>query len=735
MLGKRGISLILLMSMTFTILGGIDVRALENEVLNDGIDFNIELEKIEEEEQKTTDENNEFTEDEKEEIGKDKENTEFDEGNRLLANFNDYDSLEIETPIIYNIAKKEIKDINIISDTTITVEKAKKWAKSKGATEEFISLADLFWKYSSSNGHVNPALAYAQSAKETGYGRFGGVLDASYHNTCGLKTSKGGADDDPNAHTRFGSWEEGVQAHLDHLALYASAEGYPRKNTYDPRHFSSIRGNAKTAYELGGKWAPSLTYGTAIAGLYAEMMSFVEDTDGHKEGWTKIDDKWYYLDNEGKKCTDWIEDDGEWYFLNHEGIMLTGWQMIKGSYYYLGNNGRMQKGIINDGYDDYLLDPVVGNLKYGWQIYNGEYYFGDKKTGVLKKGWYHDGYDWYYLNKDGKMQKGIINDGYDDYLLDPVVGNLKYGWQVYNGKYYFGDKKTGVLKKGWYHDGYDWYYMNLDSGVMQTGFLIENNEEYFLESSGVMAIGWKFIDGNWHYFKENGLMVKDVYIDGYYINSDGIYRNKKLIVIDAGHSKTGDRGSSSVYNGKRYYEGDINMQVASKLEKELIKKGYEVLMIRDENNIKNISLQERVNIANEKKADLFISIHHDSGTSSANGVTSFYSSYKPNIDNQDIVEAEGWGGIIKVDKTPSEQAKFSKKLSDRLIKNLANANNFKNRSSHDRNLYVTRETIMPAILVECGFLTNQSELKRIINPEIQDNTARIIADSIHDLYK
>ena len=80
-------------------------------------------------------------------------------------------------------------DFKIISDTEVTAKQAKKWAKSKGATETFIDLADLYFKYSSDCGDVNPAIAYVQAAKETGFGKFGGVIDESYNNPCGLKDS------------------------------------------------------------------------------------------------------------------------------------------------------------------------------------------------------------------------------------------------------------------------------------------------------------------------------------------------------------------------------------------------------------------------------------------------------------------------------------------------------------------------------------------------------------------
>ena len=94
--------------------------------------------------------------------------------------------------------------------------------------------------------------------------RFAGVLDASFHNPCGLKRAGGGGNYDPAAHQRFKSWRLGVRGCLDHLALYAAAKGYPRTGSPDPRHFPSIRGKATTVEQLGGKWAPSAAYGDRL---------------------------------------------------------------------------------------------------------------------------------------------------------------------------------------------------------------------------------------------------------------------------------------------------------------------------------------------------------------------------------------------------------------------------------------------------------------------------------------
>lgn len=167
-------------------------------------------------------------------------------------------------------------DANIVADPTATVTQAQAWAKAKGATDTFIGIAPDYWYYAAQHGGVDPVVAYCQAAKETGFGKFGGVIDESYHNPCGMKTTAGGDNYDPNAHMHFSSWDDGVAAHLDHLALYAGAAGYPHVGSEDPRHFAYLLGVAKTVSALSGNWAPSQTYGQEILALMAELQKTAE---------------------------------------------------------------------------------------------------------------------------------------------------------------------------------------------------------------------------------------------------------------------------------------------------------------------------------------------------------------------------------------------------------------------------------------------------------------------------
>jgi hypothetical protein len=159
------------------------------------------------------------------------------------------------------------RETPIKAATFTTQATAERWAEAHGASERFVLNAGLYFELAASRG-VRPEVAYAQSAKETAYGNFGGVIDASFRNPCGLKTTAGGDDSDPDAHMHFTTWRQGVTACLDHLALYAGAPGYPRATTPDPRHFAFLRGRSPTVERLGANWAPDPNYGRSIVADY-----------------------------------------------------------------------------------------------------------------------------------------------------------------------------------------------------------------------------------------------------------------------------------------------------------------------------------------------------------------------------------------------------------------------------------------------------------------------------------
>lgn len=206
-----------------------------------------------------------------------------------------------------------------------SVAQMKQWAKNKGANQIFIDLAETFYKVAIKLG-INPALLYAQSAKETGYMNFGAVLDASYKNPCGLKISAGGGDTDANAHMRFDTWEQGITAMAEHLALYAGKDGYPLKNPTDPRHFAWILGTAKSVSDLNDKWATPTSgekYGDAVVRLMNELVNTSYDNKLDQEIKEEIKEE---KENDDMMMS--LEDQNHWGFavmqeLNAEGLDIS----------------------------------------------------------------------------------------------------------------------------------------------------------------------------------------------------------------------------------------------------------------------------------------------------------------------------------------------------------------------------------------------------------------------------
>ncbi|MGN0144884.1 MAG: glucosaminidase domain-containing protein, partial [Clostridium sp.] len=457
-------------------------------------------------------------------------------------------------------AQATTKDFNIISNTEVTAEQAKQWAKSKGATETFAELSKLYWKYADDSG-VNPGIAYVQAAKETGYGKFGGVLDESYKNPCGMKTASGGGDYDKNAHQKFNSWDEGVQAHLDHLALYAGADGYPKSNTYDPRHFVTIKGKATTTNSLGGRWAPSAVYGEEVGKLYMNLLDYsgvsydkndseddlwddedtssnpnpgtVEnkpkdldigtviefknvETDSSEEkdstpditstiGWKQDDGKWYYYKSDESKVFGWIKIDGKWYYLDDDdGSMATGWLHKNNIWHYLEESGAMVTGWKSINNKWYFFNKNGEMLTGIQRDGNNMYYLNDSGEMINQQGWQKVQDKWIYVENSGKLKLGWFKDDNESWYYLQGDGSMVTGIKNIDGKVYsFYD--NGIMQTGWKQVHESWYYF-LDSGEMATGWTYVGDDCYYLYDNGAMAKGWINIGDSWYLLNSSGAM-------------------------------------------------------------------------------------------------------------------------------------------------------------------------------------------------------------------------------------
>ena len=118
---------------------------------------------------------------------------------------------------------------------------------------------------------INSDAAFAQMCLETGYLRFGGLVQPEFHNYCGL-----GAMDAEHPGEQFETEELGVRAHIQHLQAYATKEETQLKGELiDPRYnWVHKTKYIETIFELTGTWATDPHYGEKIDGLLTAMENF-----------------------------------------------------------------------------------------------------------------------------------------------------------------------------------------------------------------------------------------------------------------------------------------------------------------------------------------------------------------------------------------------------------------------------------------------------------------------------
>lgn len=175
---------------------------------------------------------------------------------------------------------------------------------------------------------------------------------------------------------------------------------------------------------------------------------------------------------------------------------------------------------------------------------------------------------------------------------------------------------------------------------------------------------------------------------------------KKKVAIDAGH---GGKDLGSTRSG--LYEKDANLAIALHLQKMLLDAGYDVYMIRETDEY--IELVDRPALAKENKVDLLVSIHLNSidGDSDATRGT------------------EVWYSDLRGEE--------SKVLAQYVVDELVAVIGSKNRGIKLSNgLAVLKYSEVPACLVECGFITSETERAKLFDPEYQEKIAEGIYNGI-----
>lgn len=195
--------------------------------------------------------------------------------------------------------------------------------------------------------------------------------------------------------------------------------------------------------------------------------------------------------------------------------------------------------------------------------------------------------------------------------------------------------------------------------------------------------------------------------------------SRPVIIIDAGHG--GFDGGAVAQDGT--VEKDINLKIAIKVEEFLKVNGFKVIMTRTEDRgtednsnaqiseRKKSDMQNRLKLIENNSSAVYISIHLNKfTTSAASGTQVFYS-------------ANNKKSKVLAQKIQSSIIEMLQKDNDRVIKPGGN------------NSYLLKKATIPAVIVECGFLSNKRELELLKSDEYQTKISFAIASGILEYYK
>ncbi len=222
------------------------------------------------------------------------------------------------------------------------------------------------------------------------------------------------------------------------------------------------------------------------------------------------------------------------------------------------------------------------------------------------------------------------------------------------------------------------------------------------------------------------------------------------VVIDAGH---GGHDAGACAFGRK--EKDINLAVAL-LTRKYIEQAYpEIKVYMTRSTDVFVGLQQRANFANKKKADLFISIHTNSASSSkASGTETYVLGLRRANDNLEVSKRENQVILLEKDYKETYEGFDPNSTESYIIfefmqnVHLAASINVAsevqksfvklgrgNRSVRQGPFLVIRETAMPSILIELGFITNKAESDYLASESGRKELAQGIADGFSRYYK
>jgi len=215
----------------------------------------------------------------------------------------------------------------------------------------------------------------------------------------------------------------------------------------------------------------------------------------------------------------------------------------------------------------------------------------------------------------------------------------------------------------------------------------------------------------------------------------------KTVLIDPGHGgdEIGAVGNLDAKKTRKIFEKDLSLRLAKKV-KEILSQHTSAYLTRSMDRL--VTLQERADLADLVKADLFISIHFNSSTDAkSHGFEIYYLDNNSNVAANKVERAENLNlkgedytvNQILIDLVVQQTVVHSRKLATFVhekLKPVMKSNSMSDRGIKPGLFYVLALSKRPGLLIEAGFVSNPGELKKVNEERYLDQTARGIAEGV-----
>ncbi len=215
----------------------------------------------------------------------------------------------------------------------------------------------------------------------------------------------------------------------------------------------------------------------------------------------------------------------------------------------------------------------------------------------------------------------------------------------------------------------------------------------------------------------------------------------KVVLIDPGHGgeEVGAIGHLDGNKRKKVYEKELSLRLSKKIKDEL-SKSTSAYLTRSVD--RTVSLQERADLADLVKADLFLSIHFNSSPNSrSHGFELYYLDNNSNVAANKVERAENLNlqgeelivNQILVDLVVQQTVTHSKQLAGAVhehVKPVIRRHKIDDRGVKPGLFYVLALSKRPGLLVEVGFVSNHKELKKVREEKFLNEMAKAISSGV-----